>query len=545
MNRPRMRVCLAQINVTVGDFEKNRIGMARAIRLAKRRGAALVTFPELCVTGYPPEDALFQGGFVEANLRSVRALAREARGIVALAGFVDRDPEGRLYNAAAVLASGRIARVYRKNRLPNYGVFDEQRYFHAGPDRPCVIELPGGARVGVTICEDIWQEDAYAYREGTWRGADLLVNLSASPYHAGKQALRRRIVSALARRSGLPVAYQNLVGGQDELVFDGGSFVVDAKGALCAEAARFREECLFVDLQPSRRRRALPKPLGHEAEVYEALVLGTRDYVEKNGFPGALIGLSGGIDSALVACIAVDALGAARVQGITMPSRYTSKGTYADAGRLASALGVRLDEFAIDPILDVYLGTLRGAFAGLGPGTAEENLQARIRGNLLMALSNKFGRLVLTTGNKSEFATGYCTLYGDMAGGFAVIKDVPKTLVFRLARYRNRLRESPRAPIPASTLRRPPSAELRPGQKDRDTLPPYPRLDRFLEAFVERGLAPEQIRGGGISKALAGRLSRMIYGNEYKRRQAPPGVKITPKAFGRDRRMPITNRFRR
>jgi NAD+ synthase (glutamine-hydrolysing) len=538
------RISIAQINTTVGDLAGNRDRILGAIRQARRAGAQLVTFPELALTGYPPEDLLFQEKFVTDNLNALRMLLPHTRGLSAVVGFVDRDVRGHLYNAAALLTDGRLAAVYHKMKLPNYGVFDEQRYFAAG--RQGLTVKLGGLRVGFTICEDIWQKDAAVYRRGYSGSADLLVNISASPYHAGKQKEREALLKHLAVRTRAAVVYHNLVGGQDELVFDGGSMVVTAKGLLAAEAHRFREDLLTIDIPvPPGRAGAIrgrrERSLGREEEIYEALVLGTRDYVRKNGFKKVLIGLSGGIDSALVAQIAVDALGSDNVIGVTMPSPYTSAATLRDAKVLAKSLGVQCLEITIGKIFAAYLRIFRGLFKGMPADTTEENVQARIRGTLLMALSNKLGHLVLTTGNKSETATGYCTLYGDMAGGFAVIKDVPKTLVYALCRYRNAL--SPKGAVPASILKRAPTAELRPGQKDSDSLPRYAVLDRFLEDYIEKDLSIKEILRKGFSPPLARRLARLVDRNEYKRRQAPPGVKITPKAFGRDRRMPITNRY--
>lgn len=538
------RVSIAQINTTVGDLAGNRDKILSALRQAKRAEAHLVTFPELALTGYPPEDLLFQEKFVTENLKILRSLLPHTRSTSAVVGFVDRDRGGKLYNAAALLSNGKSVAVYHKMKLPNYGVFDEQRYFTPGR-RGLVVSL-GGVKLGLTICEDIWQKDSAVYKRGYSGKVDVLINISASPYHAGKQKEREALLRSLAVRTRSAVIYHNLVGGQDELVFDGGSMVLTGRGQLAAEAKRFSEDFLTLDIpvpfsrsSPIRGRKE--RPLGREEEVYEALVLGTRDYVRKNSFKKVLIGLSGGIDSALVAQIAVDALGSGNVIGVTMPSPYTSSGTLRDAKQLAKNLGISCLEVGIRGIFSAYLKSFRKLFTGMEADTTEENVQARIRGTLLMALSNKFGHLVLTTGNKSETATGYCTLYGDMAGGFAVIKDVPKTLVYELSRHRNS--RIPKNSIPASILRRPPTAELRPGQKDRDSLPPYPVLDRFLANYIEKDLSIETILRKGFSPSLARKLARMVDRNEYKRRQAPPGVKITPKAFGRDRRMPITNRY--
>ena len=550
--RTPFRAAVAQINTTVGDLNGNRQKIVKAIRQAWGYGAELVTFPELALTGYPPEDILFQRRFVSDNLRLLKSLLPETRGITIVVGFVDRDGRGRLYNAAAVIADERILGIYHKVALPNYGVFDEKRYFYAG-DRKCLIQR-NGVCLGITICEDIWQKEGYVYQKGRFNKASLFINISASPYHVGKERQRETLLKSLAQKIKKTVIYHNLVGGQDELVFDGGSLIVSPAGKVIAQAKRFEEDLLIHDIairssssSPARPpaplpRRQITRPVSsEEEEVYKALVLGTRDYLRKNGFIKALVGLSGGIDSALVARIAADALGENNVIGVTMPSPFTSGETYRDAKELAKRIGIQCLEFGIVALFDAYLKTLKPAFQGRPRDIAEENLQARIRGNLLMALSNKFGYLVLTTGNKSEMATGYCTLYGDMAGGFAVIKDVPKTMVFRLARYRNRL--GPRDSIPSSILKRPPTAELRPNQKDQDTLPPYPLLDRFLKYYVEMDMSLEKIVRSGIPKKVALKLAKRVDGNEYKRRQAPPGVKITPKAFGRERRMPITNRY--
>ena len=541
-----LRVRMAQINTTVGDLEGNREKIVRSMDEARRAKAHLALFPELAVTGYPPEDLLFKKAFVSRNLKVLKSIALKAKGLAAVVGFVDRDDSGRLYNAAALLKDRRVAYVYRKVELPNYGVFDEKRYFLPGRENG-VFDL-GPVSFGLTICEDIWQKSGYVYQAGYSGRHSFLINISASPYHRGKQSEREALLKNLAGSTQATVLYLNLVGGQDELVFDGGSLVVGPDGKLLARAKRFEEDALVVDIPADRARRPLIRraekkpPLEHESEVYLALVLGTRDYIRKNGFKKALIGLSGGIDSALVARIAVDALGPKNVIGVTMPSRHTSQGTYRDAKQLAKNLKIKLLEFKINPIFDRYLTDLNRVFKPYPSGIAEENLQARVRGNILMALSNKLGHLVLTTGNKSEMATGYCTLYGDMAGGFAVIKDVPKTLVFKLARHRNAL--FPKNSIPGIILSRPPTAELRPNQKDQDTLPPYPVVDKFLELYVEQDKALEDIIREGIPKLVAHRLAALVDGNEYKRRQSPPGVKITPKAFGRDRRMPITNKYR-
>ncbi|MDP3723394.1 MAG: NAD+ synthase [Candidatus Omnitrophota bacterium] len=557
-----LRVALAQLNVTVGDLEGNRRLIEQAIRQAKAWLADLVVVPELALTGYPPEDLLLKPQFVDANLQVLARLTPCARGVVALVGYVDRDPRGRLYNAAAVLSQGRQVATYRKQCLPNYGVFDEKRYFTPG-GRPLLLEL-GGIRVGVTICEDLWEARPCQVLAAS--GAQAAVNLSASPYHAGKRVVRQRLFAQRARANRLALLYCNLVGGQDELVFDGASLALDARGRLLASGAQFRDDLLVVDVRAEhlaaqgprgrapivrlphslRERPPWPavirRPLGAVEEVYDALTGGVRDYFRKNGFSTAVLGLSGGVDSALTACLAVDALGAAHVVGVVMPSRYSSARTQEDARRVAQALGIAAREISIEPIFQAYLNTLKPFFRGRAVDVAEQNIQARIRGNLLMALSNKFGWLVLTTGNKSEMATGYCTLYGDMAGGFAVIKDVPKTLVYALARFRNR--RGPGRPIPERVLRRAPTAELAPNQTDQDTLPPYDLLDRIVEAYVEEDQSLRQIlQHNRVAPSIVRRVLQMIDRSEYKRRQGPPGIKITPKAFGKDRRMPITNRF--
>ncbi len=572
---PPLRLALAQIDSRVGDIEGNVARIVAAIDAARDGGAELVLLPELAVTGYPPEDLLLKEHFLLAAGEAVAELAAAAEGIVALVGFPERADD--VYNALAVLAEGSIQGIYRKNLLPNYGVFDEQRYFQVG-DGGAVLEL-GGARLGLTICEDIWTPGPPASDESL-AGASLILNASASPYHAGKGVERERMLAQRARDNLAAVAFCNLVGGQDELVFDGHSLVVDHEGTVLARAPQFAESLTFatVDLQAALTarlrdtrlrppvRRALPEvrrlgPLQRqadedagtvggdvtdllepEAEVYAALALGVRDYTEKNGFPHVVIGLSGGIDSTLCLLLAADALGSDRVTCVTMPSRYSSAGTRSDAVVLAENLGVELLEIPIGPAMDVYDSMLSSAFEGREPDITEENLQARIRGNLLMALSNKFGWLVLTTGNKSENSVGYSTLYGDSAGGFAVIKDVPKTLVYRLVDFRNA--RDPESPVPASIIERPPSAELRDDQIDADSLPDYPTLDAILEAYVEDDADPEQLVRAGLPPEAVDRAIALVDRSEYKRRQAPPGIKITPRAFGRDRRMPITNGYR-
>jgi len=569
MSDRTLRLAIHQLNPTVGDLEGNERKVREAIASARDAGAQLSLFGELVITGYPPEDLLLKEHFLRDARAAVDRLAADSDEHVAIVGFPERAED--VFNAAAVLASGRVQAVYRKVLLPNYGVFDEQRYFQVGPGGG-VIDI-GDLRVGITICEDIWEPGPPATDEAV-AGASLILNLSASPYHAGKGVERERMVAQRARDSLAAYAFCAQVGGQDELVFDGHSFVCDHTGAIVARAAQFAEEMLVVDVdlgagakarlrdtshRPTVRRAApqvvtlarvepappatgappeprvapLLEPI--EAEVYAALVLGLRDYVAKNGFRHVVLGLSGGIDSALVAAIAVDALGADRVTAVVMPSPYSSSGTQDDARALARELGIECREFSIAPAMEAYTEMLAKTFEGREPDITEENLQARIRGNLLMALSNKFGWLVLTTGNKSEMSVGYSTLYGDLAGGFAVIKDCPKTLVYRLSEHRG---------LPRSIIDRPPSAELRPDQRDEDSLPPYELLDRILEGYVEYDLGSEDLIAQGLPAEDVERVIRLVDLAEYKRRQAPPGIKITTRAFGRDRRMPITNRYR-
>jgi len=588
-----MRLALCQLNATVGDIAGNAERIHEGLRSAEQAGAELVLFPELALTGYPPEDLLLKEHFLADAASALRELAAETHGVIAVVGFPERAED--VYNAAAVLAHGSVHAIYRKVYLPNYGVFDEQRYFQAGA-AGAVIDIDS-QRVGLTVCEDIWEPGPPASDEAL-AGATLILNISASPYHASKGSQRERMFAQRARDNLACVAFCGLVGGQDELVFDGHSCVIDHTGKTIARAAQFHEELLVCDVDlraaaaarlrdPSQRpaarrserqvavlpalsipadaRRApalapasvLAEPLEPvEAEIYGALTLGLRDYVRKNGFQHVVLGLSGGIDSALVACLAADALGPASVSAAVMPSPYSSSSTQDDARNLAITLGLRDHELAIAPVMDAYEQALRGEFAGREPDLTEENLQARIRGNLLMALSNKFGWLVLTTGNKSEMSVGYSTLYGDLAGGFAVIKDVPKTLVYRLCAWRNSPgaasalalitpgADSVLAPIPASIIERAPSAELRHDQRDDDSLPAYELLDRILEGYVELDRSREQLVAAGLPAAEVERTIRLVDLAEYKRRQAPPGIKITPRAFGRDRRMPITNRYR-
>jgi NAD+ synthase (glutamine-hydrolysing) len=555
------RIALCQINPTVGDIAGNERLIAAGIEEARAAGAQIVAFGELAVTGYPPEDLLHKEHFLREARDAVERLAGQSRGIVALIGFPER--AAAVHNAVAIAADGAVAAIYRKIHLPNYGVFDERRYFVPG-DRAGVIDL-GGPLVGITVCEDIWVAGSPCGAIAR-AGACLTLNLSASPYHAGKGLERERdVVGARVRETGIAHAFCAIVGGQDELVFDGHSFVLGADGELLARAAQFVEDMLVFDYPlslpaaggerhvdvlarvvlpatPSAapcepRVASLLEP--REAEVHAALVLGLRDYVHKNGFRRVVLGLSGGIDSALVATLAVDALGAEQVSVAVMPSPYSSRATQADARALAAGLRIELFELPIEHLMAAYDGLLGPVFAGREPDIAEENLQARIRGNLLMALSNKFGWLVLATGNKSEMSVGYTTLYGDLAGGFAVIKDIEKTLVYALARWRNR----DGSPIPDSILERAPSAELRSGQLDADSLPPYEQLDAILRGYVEQHRGRDELVAGGLPAGEVDRVIELVDHAEYKRRQAPPGIKITPLAFGRDRRMPITNRY--
>ncbi len=533
-----LRIALAQINTTVGDIPGNARKILEFSARAREAGAALVVFPELAIPGYPPEDLLLRASFLEENVRAWKEIARRVRGITAVVGFVDRDARGRNYNAAGIAAGGRVRGVYHKMHLPNYGVFDEVRYF--SPGKEPMLFPAGRSAVGVTVCEDIWVRRGPLPREAK-AGARLILNLSSSPYHAGKWEERKELVARHATASRCPVAYCNLVGGQDELVFDGGSMVVSSGGNLLARAKMFEEDLLVCDVDgEGEGGRIDPAPEGEE-EIFRALVAGTRDYVAKNRFPGVIVGLSGGIDSSLVAVIAVEALGAGRVLGVTMSSVHTAKMSVEDAHALASNLGIRCIDLSIRDVYRTFEAELSGPFHGLPADATEENIQARIRGTILMALSNKFGHLVLTTGNKSEMSVGYATLYGDMAGGFAAIKDLYKTSVYRLSRYVNRIRGS--AVIPERVFTRPPSAELAPDQKDTDSLPEYDVLDPILRMYVEKDRSVPEMVAAGNPEEIVRRVVALVDRSEYKRRQAPPGVKITPRALGRDRRMPITNRF--
>jgi NAD+ synthase (glutamine-hydrolysing) len=568
-----MRLALAQLDPTVGDIAGNEAKVRESLARAREAGAQLALFPELVVTGYPPEDLLLKEHFLADARAALERIAADAQGIVVIVGFPERADDA--YNAAAVCADGAVQAIYRKVNLPNYGVFDELRYFQRGPGG-AIVEVDG-VKVGLTVCEDIWVPGPPLTDEAL-AGARLVLNISASPYQAGKGRQREQMIVQRARDSLAVVAFCAMVGGQDELVFDGHSFVVDHEGDVIARSPQFAEDLLICDvdveaagaarLRDTRQRPAAREHFGDvamlgsftttgssnaapggpvaelldpDAEIYAALVLGTRDYVAKSGFEHVVLGLSGGIDSTLVALIAVDALGPERVTCVTMPSAYSSPGTRDDAKVLAENLGVQLHELPIGEVMHAYDELLADVFAGREPDITEENLQARIRGNLLMALSNKFGWLVLTTGNKSEMSVGYSTLYGDSAGGFAVIKDCPKTLVYRLVRERARRDEH--SPVPESIITRAPSAELRPDQRDEDSLPPYDVLDAILQGYVEEDLGREQLIARGLPAEDVDRVIRLVDSSEYKRRQQPPGIKVTSKAFGRDRRMPIVNRY--
>lgn len=571
-----LRLALAQIDPTVGDLEGNTRKIIRSIRMAEEYSAEIVAFPELSVTGYPPEDLLLKPQFIRDNIDALKRIKEEVWDITAVVGFVDRKND--IYNAAAVLHNKNIVDIYHKMYLPNYGVFDEFRYFQAGTRYP--LYTFGDITLGVNICEDIWYPEGPAHVQALF-GAEVIVNINASPYQIGKAAFRETMLSTRASDNMVIIAYLNAVGGQDELVFDGHSLVVNERGEIICRGQQFEEDLIVVDLNldavfmqrlhdPRRRQEALAaekskverivitrerpgkvkaplperehKMMPQTEEIYHALVLGTCDYVGKNNFRETVIGLSGGIDSSLVAAIAADALGKDRVKGLFMPSPYSSKESREDALALALNLGLEIFEVPITDIYTVYLKALEERFKGRAPDVTEENLQARIRGNILMAFSNKFNWLVLTTGNKSEMSVGYATLYGDMAGGFAVIKDVPKTMVYELCRWRNE--KEGRAVIPERVLWKEPSAELRPDQKDTDTLPPYRVLDPVIKAYVEDDRSFDEMLSGECEVECVEKVMRMIDRSEYKRRQSPPGIKITRRAFGRDRRFPITNRYK-
>jgi len=573
-----LRIGMAQINATLGDLEGNTTKILDYIDQARSFGVELVTFPELAITGYPPEDLLLMPRFIEANLECLKKIIASSSGLCVIVGFVDKEDD--IYNAAAIIHNKQLAGVYHKIYLPNYGVFDENRYFQAGHEM-LVFNLSETV-VGLNICEDMWYPEGPTTAQSLIGNAEVVVNISSSPYHMEKGNDRRRMLATRAADNVTIVAFNNMVGGQDELIFDGGSVVFDQKGKLLCQGKEFEEDLIVADLDleavflqrihdPRRRREkrersfhddrvrtialretrpkknpALPerdtKPLSPMEEVYRALTLGVSDYVRKNGFQKVLIGLSGGIDSSLVASIAVDALGKENVIGVAMPSEYTSSESQEDAEKLAAHLGLKLMCIPISEAFQAYKKMLSAEFEGLEPDVTEENLQARIRGNILMALSNKLGWLVLTTGNKSETSVGYCTLYGDTAGGFAVIKDVPKTMVYELAKYRNSIGE--KEAIPARVISKAPSAELRPDQKDSDSLPPYATLDPILKAYVEEDKSLDEILQMGFQENMVKKVIRLVDKNEYKRRQSPPGIKITPRALGKDRRLPISNRYR-
>ena len=574
-----LRVALAQFNATVGDLHGNTDRMIEWVERARQEGCDLVVFPELAVTGYPPEDLLLKPSFVRDNLRQRDRLVAASGGITVIGGFVDLELD--IHNAAFLASDGELRGVYHKVYLPNYGVFDEERYFRGG-DR-CPLFVVDGVRLGISICEDAWYPAGPITLQAQL-GAEVLVNINGSPYHAGKRVGRERMIATRAMDARAFVCWVNTIGGQDELVFDGNSVIFDPEGDVVARAPSFQEDLLVADIDvgavfgerlrdtrlrreavgpvqvdlkvseeivsesvrersPGPPRRPITPPVMGAAEVYAALVLGTGDYVRKTGaFEKAVIALSGGIDSSLTAAVAAHALGAANVVGVLLPSRFTSTESSEDARALAESLGIATLELPIEPAFAAMQSTLAEVFRGLAPGVAEENLQARIRGNLMMALSNQFGWLLLTTGNKSELATGYCTLYGDMAGGFAVLKDIPKTLVSELSRYRNGLPDGP--VIPERVLTKPPSAELRENQRDDDSLPPYSQLDPILEGYIEEDRSVEELVPAGHDPAQVRRVIAPVDQSEYKRRQGAPGIKVTPRAFGRDRRMPIVNRYR-
>ncbi len=573
----KVRIALAQINPTVGDLTGNIKKIVDYIKKAKKSGAHLVVFPELAITGYPPEDLLLKPHFIKDNFKALKEVQGYTKGITAIVGFVDKKSDSSLkdrtgiYNAAAIMNNRKLIDIYHKVLLPNYGVFDEFRYFRPGKRYP--VYFFNGILIGVNICEDIWFPDGPTKFQAK-AGAKLIININGSPYHAGKRLLREKMLISRAKENKVIIAYVNLIGGQDELVFDGQSIIVNEKGDVVARGKAFEEELILYDIDIPDRRSVksresrskgqkierivitkehlsvlstpIPereiKPLSEIEEIYGALVMGTKDYVEKNGFKKVIISLSGGVDSSLVAAIAVDAIGRDNVTGLFLPSPYTSQKSKEDTYKLVRNLGIRLIEIPITEIYEQYLKNLSEDFKGLPQDTTEENLQARIRGNILMAFSNKFGWLVLTTGNKSEMSVGYATLYGDMAGGFAVIKDVPKTMVYKLCEYRNKREGNPL--IPQRVLWKEPSAELKPDQRDSDVLPPYEVLDPILKAYIEDDRSFEEILKMGCDIACAQNVVKMIDRSEYKRRQAPPGIKITPRAFGRDRRFPITNKYR-
>jgi len=537
-----IRIALAQINTTVGDIDGNCDKILRFIKNARQRRAHVAVFPELALSGYPPEDLLLKKDFIKANRASLKKIIDASASILVIVGFPDSDKRG-VYNAAAVIYNKRLIDVYRKIRLPNYGVFDEKRYFKPG-EKVLIAPFGSGIRIAPSICEDIWPKHGPHEIASKSGKVNVIINISASPFHAGKILQRQRLLKERAASAKAFVCYCNAVGGQDELVFDGGSLIYGPGGRLIARARQFSEEMLIVDLDMSRPAAAsgrVSRLMDPVEEVYQALVLGLKDYVRKNGFSKIVLGMSGGIDSALTAVIASEALGKENVVAVSMPSRFSSAETKKDSKAVAKNLKIGFLTIPINKVHQAYLVSLKKSFRGLKEDVTEENLQARIRGTLLMALSNKFGWLVVTTGNKSEISVGYCTLYGDTAGGFAVLKDVPKTLVYKLAGYVNEKKGFD--VIPKSVIKRPPTAELKLNQKDQDRLPPYDILDKILEAYIEKDSSSAKMMRGGFNKKTVKEVVAMVDKSEYKRRQSPPGVKITPRAFGRDRRMPVVNKW--
>lgn len=573
--KKEIRIALAQVNLTVGDLRGNQDKIIQYIQQAKKYRADIIAFPELSVTGYPPEDLLLKPQFIEDNIQSVKKIMAVCDNITAIIGFADKNQQ--LYNAAAIIHDGEWVDTYHKIELPNYEVFDEKRYFAAG-ESGTVFEL-NNVKFGINICEDIWIDDSITEALVSTGGAEVIINISSSPFHQHKKQIRENILTNRAKQNRVHICYVNLIGGQDELVFDGHSLIINDRGDVIYRGKQFDEELIVYDLDihsthplnPKEKKSPSEKKVSYQIkhsplktitgksnkpeihphlrnqfdsihEIYEALVLGTRDYIHKNGFRKVVLGLSGGIDSALTACIAKDAIGAKNVVGVSMPSQYSSEGSISDAFQLAENLSIKFMIVPIKATFDSYKIMLADIFKDVPEDITEENIQARIRGNIVMALSNKFGWLALTTGNKSEISVGYCTLYGDMAGGFAVIKDVPKTMVYHLCNFVNTKNENDI--IPQNTLTKPPSAELRPNQKDEDSLPPYDILDPILEMYVEKDFDFNKIVEQGYDADIVRKVIRLVDGSEYKRRQGPSGVKITPKAFGKDRRMPITNRYR-
>jgi NAD+ synthase (glutamine-hydrolysing) len=558
-----MKICLAQINPTVGAFEQNARKICGFINTAKKKGADLIVFPEMCIVGYPPKDLLELSGFIDSNLKALEEVMNNVTGISAIVGFVDRNVARRgknLYNAAAYINNKKIVSRHYKSLLPTYDVFDEDRYFE--PTHSISLAKISGRKFGISICEDIWRADVVwqgkihhkdPVKSMIGQGAEIIINISASPFTIGKQDIRLKMLTSHAKKHNVPIVFVNQIGGNDDLVFDGNSLVINKKGVIVDRALSFEEDLLMVEFKGSDVSAGISKPksVGKRAQasagedeiesVYKALVLGTRDYVRKCGFKKAVIGLSGGIDSAVTAVIAVRALGKGKVLGVTMPSGFSSKGSVEDSKVLAERLGIDFEIIPIKSVYNAYTKTLSGVFTGLPFDVTEENLQARIRGKILMAISNKHGYLVLTTGNKSELAVGYCTLYGDMCGGLAVISDIPKTMVYDIAEYINRRKEV----IPINTIEKPPSAELRPDQKDQDSLPPYDILDGVLRAYVEESKDIDDIVGIGFNETLVKDIIKKVDRNEYKRKQAAPGLKVTSKAFGTGRRMPLAQRYTR